>query len=245
MTETAAPVQPMSLLSRAIGIITAPKATYENVVAAPRPFGILFVCALLIGTASTVPQLTERARVVGLEMQQRGMERFGVNVTPEMSQQLEAASHNTTRKVLGGIIGPLIVIPIVALLLTSIFWATFNAILGGTASFKQVLAVTAHSYVITALGLIASAPILYFNYQVVVGGPFNLGVLVSFLGPESPIFRFLSAVSIFSLWAWLNVGIGLSVLYRRSPRSMAIAMIIVALLFAFAFNSFFGAFTRG
>jgi hypothetical protein len=242
MTETAAPVQPMSLFARAIGIITSPKATYENVVAAPRPFGILFVCALLIGIGSTLPQLTEQARVRGLEMQISAMERFGVTATPEVRQQLEQRSHNTTLKVLGGVGGPLIGLPIVVLLLTAIFWAAFNAILGGTATFKQVLAVTAHSYVITALGVLASAPILYVNYQVVVGGPFNLGALVPMLDESSGLKTFLSAVSIFSLWAWVNVGIGLSVLYRRNPRNIAIAMIVIALLFAFAFGSLFSAF---
>lgn len=243
MTDAVAvPVKPMSLWSRAIGIITSPKATYENVVAAPRPFGILFVCALLIGIGSTLPQLTEQARVRTLEMQISGMERFGVTVTPEMTKQLEERSHNTTLKVLSGIGGPLIGTPIVVLLLTAVFWATFNAILGGTATFKQVLAVTSHSYVITALGVLASAPILYFNYQMVVGGPFNLGALVPMLDESSGIKNFLSAVSIFSLWAWINVGIGLSVLYKRNPRNVAIAMVVVALLFAFAFGSLFSAF---
>ena len=177
-----------------------------------------------------------------LEAQVSGMERFGVNVTPEMRQQFETQSHNTTMKVLGGIGGPLVGTPIVVLLLTAIFWAAFNAILGGTATFKQVLAVTAHSYVITALGVLLSAPILYFNFQMVVGGPFNLGALVPMLDESSALKNFLSAVSIFSLWAWINVGIGLSVLYRRNPRNIAIAMVVIALLFAYAFGALFSSF---
>jgi len=232
----------MSLFARAIGIITAPKATYENVVAAPRPFGILFVCALLIGIGGTIPQLTEQARTKGLEAQINGMERFGVTVTPEMRQQFEVQSHNKTIKIVTGVLGPLIMIPIFALLLTAIFWAAFNAMLGGTATFKQVLAVTSHSYVITALAVIASAPILYFNFQMVPGGPFNLGALVPMLDDSSAIKGFLSAISVFSLWAWASVGIGLSVLYRRNPRNIVIVMIVVALLFAFAFSSLFSAF---
>jgi hypothetical protein len=243
MTDAAAvPVKPMSLVSRFIGIITAPKATYENVVAAPRPFGILFVCALLIGIGGTLPQLTEQARTKSLEAQVSGMERFGMNVTPEMRQQFEVQSHNKTIKIVTGVVGPLIMIPIFALLLTAIFWAAFNAMLGGTATFKQVLSVTSHSYVITAVGVVASAPILYINFQMVPGGPFNLGALAPMLDESSAIKNFLSAVSIFSLWAWANVGIGLSVLYRRNPRNVAIAMIVVALLFALAFSSLFSAF---
>ncbi len=235
-------VAPLGLIARFMGIITAPKATYENVVAAPRPVGILFVSALLIGIGSTVPQLTEQARVLTLDAQVRGMERFGVTVTTEMQQQLELQSRNTGLKAGWGVVGPLIAIPIVAMVLTAVFWAYFNAILGGTATFKQVLAVTSHSYVITALGLLASAPVLYYKFQMVVGGPFNLGALVPMLDDTSAVRSFLSAVSIFSLWAWVNVGIGLSVLYRRNSTNVAIAMLVVALLFAYAFNALFSAF---
>ncbi len=47
MTEpaTTQPCAAQSLWLGRIGMITSPKATYQNVVAAPRPFGILFVVA--------------------------------------------------------------------------------------------------------------------------------------------------------------------------------------------------------
>jgi len=222
-------------------MVTSPKATYQNVVAAPRPFGILFVCALLIGIGSTIPQMTEAARVQGLEMQIRGMERFGVTVTPEVQQRMEVQSHSKVAK-LAGALAPLIMFPILALLLTAIFWAGFNGILGGTATFKQVLAVTSHSYVITALGVLASVPVLLYQYKLAMGGPFNLGALVPMLDESSTMYRFLSAVSIFSLWAWFNVAIGLAVLYRRKTRNIAIVLIALSLGLAFAMTSIFGSF---
>jgi hypothetical protein len=51
--QTGAAPAPKSLLARAIGIITAPRATYESVVAHPKWLGMLALCAgglgLLIG----------------------------------------------------------------------------------------------------------------------------------------------------------------------------------------------------
>ena len=241
MTETAAPVQPMSLFSRAIGIITAPKATYENVVAAPRPFGILFVSILVFSIAATIPQMTSDARRQMLDAQMRGMERFGVTVTPEMATRLEQQSQSNVSKIIG-IVWSLVMFPILALLLTAVFWAFFNAILGGTATFKQVLAVTSHSYVITALGALAAMPILLFRFKMQMGGPFNLGALAPGLDSTSSLARFLSSVGLFSLWAWINVAIGLGVLYRRNSRTIAIVLIIFSLIFAYAMSALFGSF---
>jgi hypothetical protein len=241
MTETAAPVQPMSLFSRAIGIITAPKATYENVVAAPRPFGILLICALLIGIGSTIPQLTENGRKAALDMQVKGMERMGMTVTPEIYQRLETQSQNKLLKLLGAA-GTLIVLPIIALVITSILWAVFNAIMGGTATFKQVLAVVTHSYVITTLAVIAALPIQMMQAKIVMGGPFNLGALAPGIDETSTIARFLSSISVFSLWGWWVTAVGLGVLYKRNATSIAIGLILVFLAFMFAVTAAFGSF---
>ena len=245
MTEPASPSpQAMGLFARALGVITSPRATFENVVAVPRPFGILFVCALLIGIGASIPQFTEEARKQTLEAQIRGMERWGVTVTPEMYQKFEESSRNPVNKVFGAL-APLVAFPILALLLTSVFWAFFNAILGGTATFKQVLAVTAHSYVITALGILLSVPIQLYRFTMALGGPFNLGALVPMMDESSPIVRFLSSVSVFSLWGWIVVAIGLAVLYRRNSRNIAIVLVILSLVFSYVMSAIFGAFSGG
>ena len=242
MTDAAStPVQPMSLVSRAIGIITAPKATYENVVAAPRPFGILFISILIFSVASIIPQMQDDARKQMLEAQVKGMERFGVTVTPEVYARMEESARNPATQLIG-VVWSLVMFPILALLLTAVFWAFFNAILGGTATFKQVLAVTSHSYVITALAALAAMPVLLFKFKLAMGGPFNLGALVPMLDETSTLARFLSGVSLFSLWAWVNVAIGLAVLYRRSARNIAIVLVLFALLFTYAMTSIFGSF---
>ena len=235
------PVQapPLGLLQRMIGIITAPKATYESVVAHPRPVGVLFVCALIIGITATVPQFTEPARQATLDMQIKSMERFGVTATPEVIEKMEAQSRNPVSRAMGAI-APLIMFPILALILSGLFWVFFNAILGGVATFKQVLAVTAHSYVITALATTLSLPILLYKFSMSMGGPFNLGALVPMLDETSTLAKFLSGISVFSIWGWIVVAIGLGVLYRRSGKAIATTLVILSLVFTFALTAVFG-----
>jgi hypothetical protein len=240
MTDSA-PVEtrPLSLLQRMIGMITAPRATYENVVAFPRPFGVLFVCAVIIGITATAPQFTEPAREATLDMQVKSMERFGMTVTPEMYQKMEAQSRNPVGKI-SGAFAPIIMFPILALMLSGLFWVFFNAILGGMATFKQVLAVTAHSYVLTAVATTVALPILLYRYSMSMGGPFNLGALVPMLDETSTLARFLSGISVFSIWGWIVVAIGLGVLYKRSGQAIAVTLVMLSLVFTFAMTAVFG-----
>ena len=77
--------------------------------------------------------------------------------------------------------GAFIGLPIFTLIITALYWVVFNALLGGTAAFKQVLAVVTHSQVISALGAAIGAPIQMMQGTITMGGPFNLAALVPFL----------------------------------------------------------------
>ena len=58
LNKTTAPVRPMGLFARIVGVMTSPRATFENIVAAPRPAGVLLVIAIVIGLgAMMIPQL--------------------------------------------------------------------------------------------------------------------------------------------------------------------------------------------
>jgi Yip1 domain len=238
MTDAAAPAAPeMGLFSRAIGIVTSPKATFGRALQVPRPAGILFLCALGIALATGVPQLTERGRQAALEMQVKTLEQRGQAVTPEMYSQLETVNKYGAYVVLAS---TFIMVPVMALLFTAIYWAIFNAIMGGTATFKSVLTVVAHSQVIGVLGLLLGAPIQYVKGVVTVGGPFNLGALAPSLDQTSFLARYLGSMNVFTLWGLIVTGMGLGVLYRRNGTNIGIALIVVYLVLAAGFISLFG-----
>lgn len=216
------------LLARAIGVLVSPGKTFAGVARSPRPAGILLLVCLLTGLATGLPQFTERGRQAALDMQVQQIERFtGQPVTPEMYTQMEG---RTKYSAYASLIGVFVVLPVVCLLFTTLFWVLFNALLGGTASFKQVLAVVTHSQVVTAAGTLLAAPIQYAQGTFTTAGPFNLGALVPMLEPGNPIAAVLGAISFFTLWQLIVTGIGLGTLYRRRPLPIAAGLIVFYVL---------------
>ena len=115
------------------------------------------------------------------------------------------------------------------MLFAALYWVAFNTVMGGTASFKQVLAIVSHSQVISALGIVAGLPIQLMQTKMTMGGPFNLGALAPMLEEGSTLATFLGGISVFSLWGLVVTAIGLGVLYRRNSRNIAITLIAVFL----------------
>jgi hypothetical protein len=242
MTSSPPTVQPTGLFARIVGVITAPRATFENVVAAPRPVGVLFISALLIGVATTLPpMLNEDLLRSSVEGQMKMAERFGQ--PPASPEAFEEAVARSKRWLVLGPVGALISTPIISLIFTAVYWVAFNAVLGGTASFKQVLAIVTHSQVIGALGVVAAAPIQYAQGRMTLTGPFTLGPLLTFLPEDNFVRTLLGTTSVFTIWSLIVTAIGLSVLYRRKTRNIAIALLLAYFAIAAALVSVFGGMT--
>lgn len=238
MMETAAPTAPAvaavpakGLFERAIGVVTSPKATYQDVVAHPSILGILLLTSLIMGMAQGIPQMTERGRQNALNQQLQMAERFGQSVPAEAIPAIEQRIK----------IGAYVAVPVTmvftslaCLFFAALYWVGFNVVLGGTASFKQVLAVVAHANVIGALGFAIGAPIMYMQNNLSMGGPFNLAILVPMLDPKSVIVSVLGATSVFTIWGWLNTGTGLGVLFKRN--GVIIGLVLMAVFFTISFG---------
>jgi hypothetical protein len=231
------------LIGRAIGVITSPGATFAHVVRDPRPVAILLVVAVIIAVAQAIPQFTEAGRQAIIDTQLEAVERMtGQPVTDEVYQQMvDRASINAYV----GIGFTFIFLPIVALIFGGLYWGVFNAIFGGTASFKQVLGLVTHSMVIGAVGALISAPIQLMSESISVGGPFNLGALLPMLDPESFLARFLGFISAITIWQIIVMAIGLGVLYRRKSTGIAIGLLVAYGLIVAAGVTVFGALFGG
>ena len=232
---TSTPAVPLSLIARFIGVITSPKATFQNVVAAPRPAGILLVVALVIGVASAVPQFTESGRQMVVDAQLKAASGGGNDVPPEVAARIEGFSAYLPYITL---VSSLIFLPLMSLIMTGLYWALFNTVLGGTATFKEALAVVTHSQVIGALGVVAALPIMLMRPTASMGGPFNLAALLPMLEPGSMLAAFLGNVSVFSLWGVFVTAIGLGVLYRRKTAGVFAALMVLYLLITYVWTTF-------
>jgi len=223
VTEASSPALP-GLLSRAVGIITSPGATYAHIVRKPKVAGMLFLVGLVIGLAQGLPQLTERGRAATLELQVQQMERFGMTVNDEMYRQMEERSRSPLSAILT-IVGTMVSLPIMAVIMSLLLWVVFNAILGGTATFKHVMAVVVHSQVISAVGYLFAAPIMYAR-GVMTTGVANLAALLPMLDETSYLAKVLGMIDLFLVWWVVVLSIGLATLYKKQVRSVATGLFI-------------------
>jgi hypothetical protein len=242
MTEAAPPAPAKSLFARIVGIILSPKETFAAVVAHPRPIGVLAVCALVIGLSAGLPQLTERGRQAAVDSQIEMQERM--TGQPVSDAQYQAIARMASFGAYTAIAGTFVTMPIFSLIMAAIYWVVFNAILGGTGTFKQVLAIVTHSQVIGALGAAIGAPIMMAQGTMSMSGPFNLGALVPMLDETSLLARVLGATSVFTLWGIVVTAIGFATLYRRKTTNIAIALLVAYLVLVTAVLAIAGSFMR-
>lgn len=215
------------LLSRALGIITSPGAMFVHVVRTPKVAGMMFLVALLQGLALGVPQFTEKGRAAALEMQVQQMETFGVEVTDDMYQQMDQRSRGSNLAAYTTIVGQFVGVPFGMLVITVILWAVFNTMMGGTATFKHVMAVVAHSQIVSTLGVVFSAPIMYARGVMSAGSVANLGALLPMLDESSFLAKLLGTVDLFVIWWVVVLSIGLATLFKRKTSNIATGLFVV------------------
>jgi hypothetical protein len=208
----------MGLLSRFVGIVTSPKATFAAVVAHPRWFGMLAVVTIVVAVCVTLPMTTEAGRQAALDNNVRQMENFGMQVSDEMyanmAKGMRFAAYQTFFSVL--VAGPIITV-IIAGILFGVF-----AVTGGQATFKQLFTVYVHSTAISAVGQLFTGPLNYFRGS--MSSATNLSVLLPMIDEQSFIGRLLGMIDLFLIWWLVLLAMGLGVLYRRRTQPIAIGL---------------------
>lgn len=208
-----------SLISRVIGIITSPRATFEQIVAAPRVGGALALVALISAVLVGGFLATATGQQAWLEQAVASQEAWGMEVTDEQYAGMQKMA--PMAPYLSGV-PYLFIIPISAVIMSGLLYAIFNAMMGGSATFKQLLSVVAHSQIIMALALIVSTPINYMKGSMT--GATSLSVLFPMLDESSFLARLLGMIDVFVVWYVIVLSIGLAVLYRRKSKSVAMVL---------------------
>ncbi len=236
MNETVAtePALP-GLFARAIGVLTSPKATFEAVVRSPRSIGILAIVALLSGVSQAAFGLTEKGRQATLDFQVQQMERFGATVTDEMYANMEKQAPYQPYIQM---VGAFIMLPIFVLIVTAILYAVFNAVMGGTAEFKQVMAISSHAWMVPAAGALFGG-LMNFARGSISTSVANLGMLLPMLPEGSFAANLAGAADLFMLWFVFTLAVGLGVLYKRKTSGIAIALFSVYGVIAIGTSYFF------
>jgi hypothetical protein len=213
---------PLSLGQRFIGVLTSPKSTFENVVSWPRWFGIFALTLGIslvfttwffwsdVGQQAFVDQLRTQNPAVAIE-QAEGLAKIMKFVIPA------AVPFIACIFLFGG-----------AGLLLGVF-----AITGGSASYKQVLAVVAHASVASTLAQVVLTITNYLRGSMI--SITSLAGLGSAFDEHSFMAGFLGAIDLWWFWYFLVLAIGLGVLYRR--RTAPIFMTFTAIYLVIALGN--------
>jgi hypothetical protein len=210
---------PLSLIQRCIGMLTSPRATFENVVSWPRwfgPFAVTLVLALIVTTWFFWSEVGQAAFVEQARTQ-------NPNMPVEQAQQVAGFMKY--------------VIPIAVPFVSCIFlfggagvlMGVF-AITGGSASYKQVLAVLAHAGIVSSVAQIFLTVTNYARGSLV--SITSLAGLGSAFEEHSFMAGFLGAIDLWWFWYFLVLAIGLGVLYRRRTAPIFVTFTVIYLVIA-------------
>ncbi len=223
----------LSLVSRVIGVVTSPKATYQSIVAHPKFLGMLL---LTLGVTFVL--------VGGFLSTKVGQEAWLDTVLrpespPEQVATMERIAPYAAYFAIGWIA---VFIPLMYVVIAGILYVVFNAGLGGNATFKQVLAVVTHAGAPGLLGQFFTIPLNYSRGAMTSAT--NLAVAMPFLPEESFLGRLLGTIDLFIVWQVIVLAIGLGVLYRKRTQPIAITFFVlyglIALIVATVRSSFGG-----
>jgi hypothetical protein len=217
---------PLSLVQRFVGILFSPKPTFASVVSYPRWLGMMLISTYLAVGAQFAFTSTEVGRQAALDQQIEMTSRF-TTVTPEMEANMRQAMEKPAQRAIPLIAGPifgLLFTAVIAGLLFGVFAAT-----GGTASFKQVMAVVAHAGVISGVLQVLLLPVWFLRGS--MSSATNLGVF--WPGDESSfIARFLGTLDLVWVWYLFVLAVGLAVLYRRRTQAIFVSLLGVFVVIA-------------
>jgi Yip1 domain len=226
--ESGSSPAPQPLLSRVIGVITAPAATFRSVVPHPKWLGVLVLTTVVSAVFAALPMTTAGGQQAAIDTNVKAMESFGVQVSDEMYAGMQRGTSRMPYTTAASI---LFVVPIFAVILSGILFGIF-AITGGGATFKQVFAVYVHATVISTLGQVFTGTINYFREAMTSAT--SLSVMLPMLEEGTFIARLAGFVDLFIIW-WLSVlSIGLAVAYRRRTQSVAITIFAIYAVIALA-----------
>ena len=228
-----------SLAARVYGVIRRPRATLSAIVQSPSwapILGATTAVMFLCGIAFLGTDVGQQALV---DQWERTATAFGQPVDDESYAQMELRARSAAFDVGYAAVtalasGPVLVFSVSGLLF--VLLKRRGMAPGSRPSFVQVLAVVSYANVILALRQIVATPIDYVRES--IASPTTLVQLFSMLDEASPVARFLGIVDLFVIWWIVVLAIGVSILYQRSTRRVALvftgAYVVLALLAALA-----------
>jgi Yip1 domain len=161
-----------------------------------------------VGRQALVDQMERTALAFGREVDDTQYARFR-----ELSER--GALYAAGRAVVAG--------PVLAFGAAAVIFVALGQSRGPRASYRQVLAVTAHAGLILALRDAVAAPIHYSRET--LASPATMALIAPMVDGASPAGRFLGAIDLFVVWWLVVLAVGAALLYRRRAGWIAAAFL--------------------
>jgi hypothetical protein len=228
-----------SLAARVYGIIRRPRVTFSTIVQAPSWAPILAATTAVTFLCGIAFLRTDVGQQALVDQWERTATAFGQPVDDEGYAQMELTARSGGFDVAYAAATALASGPVLVFAVSGLFFILLKRRGGRPSSrpsFVQVLTVVSYASVILALRQIVATPIDYARES--IASPTTLVQFFSMLDEASPLARFLGIMDLFVIWWIVVLAIGVSVLYQRSTRRLALvftgAYVVLALLAALA-----------
>jgi len=236
--QPANPVPPqtgLGFVARFVGILTSPRATFADVAARPRWFGMVAALVIVGVLAGTALMATDTGRLAALDAARSQFKSFGINLPPEAEAKMESDMMQMPlwRMALSASFGQILMGFLLPLVIGGGFMLIFNVMLGGEASFKQLFATVVHANPVLLVGALFATPMMYFRGTMT--GVTNLGVFLPMLDETSFLAKLFGSIDLIRVWWVVALAIGLGVLYKRKTKPIAISLFVVYGIIAIIF----------
>jgi len=226
------------LAARVYGVIRRPRVTFSTIVQRPSWVPVLAATTAVTFLCGFTFLRTDVGQQALVDQWERTSTAFGQAVDDEGYAQMERTARSNGFEVVYAAATALASGPALVFVVSALLFGLLKRRdpPGSRPSFVQVLAVVSYASVILALRQVVATPIDYLRES--IASPTTLVQFFSMLDEASPLARFLGIMDLFVIWWIVVLAIGVSVLYQRSTRSLALvftgAYVVLALLAALA-----------
>ncbi len=236
--------EPVSLFQRMILVFTDPSKAFAGIAIHPRWIGafLLVIVVGILSAQATFPYI--------MEVQQNSLQQTMTDLPPERAEAMMerfSPEHEVSQRI-WMVFTPFIGGMLELLILAGLFTFGCSFLLGGEASFKQVMAVVAHALLIRVPKALLVTPLILMKGSISVST--SLAVLIPMDRWMTPLGVLLQQADIFKLWGISLLITGLAVVYRFSKGKVAalvigffVCWVVVQVAVVMLFSNLFAGFT--
>lgn len=189
----------MSTISRIIGVITSPRATFDDIVQKPT-WLLPFLLVVVLGVVNSYLLID----IIADEQ----IEQMSQN--PNMTEQQMEMASNITRNY--GWMFAIATTPLFYVIVAAVLLFTGNVILGGESRFKVLFSVTCWSGIISIIASAITVPVMISREA--IESPTSLAFLAPSDDKTSFLYGLLSSLDLLTFWYVAVMGIGVAAAYR-------------------------------